>query len=103
MLFEYVNTTNYDLGRSLHIVNNRKKKIAEQKLSDAEREERIQKQAEAVERVRAAVEEAKATAITEPVVEELPKLYKTTFTVTATIQQLRDLKVYLDERNIKYE
>lgn len=103
VLFEYVNTTNYDLGRSLHIVNNRKKKIAEQKLSNAEREERIQKQAEAVERVRAAVEEAKATVITEPVVEELPKLYKTTFTVTATIQQLRDLKVYLDERNIKYE
>lgn len=102
VLFEYLNTTNYDLGRSLHIVNNRKNKIAELQKTEAERQADAEKQAEAVERVRAAVEEAKAQ-VTAPTVEETPKTFTTKFTVTGTLKQLQELKKYMDEKELKYE
>lgn len=105
VLYEFLNTTRYDLGKAISIVNTRKKAIEQQTLDGAKREEMLKKQAEAVSKVQAAAEEILQApqTITPPEIVNMPKTYKATFTVTATIQQLKELKNYLDERNIIYE
>jgi len=53
-----------------------------------------------VEHVAPQVVETKNTQVEEP---KKPQLYKTSFTVTGTAEQIKELKIYMNEKGLKYE
>lgn len=93
IMVEYKQTL--DLAQSISIVKARHEQMeaelaAKEQLAEAEKRE-----AEAVAKVEAAIEVALPT--------EAPKTYTATFTVHATMEQLKALKAFMSDNNIIFE
>lgn len=100
ILVEYQKTRN--LQQSIQTVKDRKEQLERMKVAEEER-----KAAEAEKAARAA-EVQKQIELSAPKVEkkEEPKknqMYAATFKVKGTLEQLKELKAFLEERGIKYE
>ena len=101
ILLEYNKTL--DFANSKLIVIERKKQIEEMK----KRQEELARKKEEEEKVIEAVEEVIEEEITAPElvedeVEEEQQMMVVAFQVTATVEQIRELKQWLKERNIQY-
>lgn len=100
-----------DLNASISAVNiemEREKEIAEAKQRELERAAQLAKQrklrevAQQAEKEARITEEAPAEVEREIIVEE-PKTYRSSFKVIATMQQLQELKEFMNLKGIKYE
>lgn len=93
-----------DLNASISAVNiemEREKKIAEAKQKELERiAQQAEKEAQTIEEPQV-TEETQAVA-QESVIEE-PKTYRSSFKVIATMQQLKELKEFMNLKGIRYE
>lgn len=101
ILVEYKNTLN--VAQAITTVSNRMKAIAAEK----ERKEAIRARQEAESEIVAKVETVIEEEVLAPVIVTAPiedeKLLTARFTVTTTLQKLKDLKKYLTEGEINYE
>lgn len=100
ILVEYQKTV--DLASAIQTVKTRKERLAQAKAA-----EEVRKQAEA-EKAAHAAEVEKAAELSAPKVEKKEEskkiqLYVATFKVKGTLEQLKELKSFLNERGIKYE
>ena len=100
ILVEYQKTV--DLASAIQTVKTRKERLAQAKAA-----EQARKQAEA-EKAAHVAEVEKASELSAPKVENpqakaTPKKYKATFTVIGTMEELKAVKEFLNERGIKYE
>lgn len=86
-----------DAAQAISIVQERHQRIEAEKEAQALREEQRAREAEAVAKV-----EAAAPPTVEPPI-EAEKVYRCTFTVSATKPQLRKLKEFLNQEGIRYE
>lgn len=86
-----------NMGQAVSIVRERHRRIEQERTALVAGQEVRQREAEAVSRVEAVV----------PPVVLLPpseaKIYKATFTVRGTMEQLKKLKKFMEEEGIKYE
>ena len=94
IIFEYSKTL--ELASSISIVNERKKVIEEQKKIKEVLEGRQQKQEKVIQKVEEVQQQL------EPPVED-EKEYKVKFTVVATKEKLKELKMFLENGGYKYE
>lgn len=96
ILLEY--KTNFDFAKSKLAVINRHNQINELK----EQQEKVQEQVEQEQKIEEKVEEIIAPVeIKEN--EETEEIIESTFTVKGTLKQLKELKIYLEEKGIYYE
>lgn len=92
IMVEYKRTLN--AAEAIYTVNDRHRRIEEQRKAQEARNATLQQEAEAVRRVEA---------LAPPVQVEQPKTVSCTFTVRATMEQLKKLKEFLNMEGIQYE
>lgn len=95
-----ISQTNIEIQREKQIEEQRLARIEAEKQKEQQRQEQLKKQSEVV--VDAEVDQPNLF----EEVQEKPKeekVYKSTFVVTGTIEQLKALKQFMIENNIKYE
>lgn len=96
ILLEY--KTNFDFAKSKLAVINRHQEINKLK----EQQEKVQEQVEQEQKIEEKVEEIIAP-IEIKENEEVEEIIESTFTVKGTLKQLKELKIYLEEKGIYYE
>lgn len=111
IMVEYAKT--YDLSNSLLIVDSRHKEMERERQRKEEQKARQEAAAAAAASVQQVVAEetmlqtpvARPAPVEEPIFDPFPKpaVYKATFTVTATLEQLKALKSYLIDGGYEYE
>ena len=104
VLAEYKNT--YCLSGSIITVDNRHKAIEAERIRREQMKAQQEAAQAAAQAVKQVVQEETPAAVSAPVKVEQPAeptMYKTTFTVTATIEGLKALKAFLIEGGYKYE
>lgn len=100
---------NYNLSGAILTVGNRHAEIAREQLRREQMKAQQEAAQAAAQAVKQAVQEETPAAVAAPVKVEqpaavaAPTLYQTTFTVTATIEQLKALKAFLIEGGYTYE
>lgn len=100
---------NYNLSGAILTVGNRHAEIAREQLRREQMKAQQEAAQAAAQAVKQAVQEETPAAVAAPVKVEQPAavaapvLYQTTFTVTATIEQLKALKAFLIEGGFTYE
>lgn len=97
IMAEYKQTL--DAVRSVGVVQDRHRRIEEEKAARADREEAMAREAEAVKKV-----ESFAPPVVAPAAPpEAPKMARVTFTVTDTVDRLKALKQFLVANGYQYE
>ena len=97
---------NYNLSGAIITVDNRHKAIEQERLLREQMKAKQEAVQAAMQAVKQAAQEETPAAVTAPVKVEqpaAPTMYKTTFTVTATLDGLKALKAFLIEGGYKYE
>ena len=100
---------NYNLSGAIITVDNRHKAIEAERIRREQMKAQQEAAQAAAQAVKQAVQEETPAAVAAPVKVEQPAavaapvLYQTTFTVTATIEELKALKAFLIEGGYKYE
>lgn len=100
---------NYNLSGAIISVDNRHKAIEAERIRREQMKAQQEAAQAAAQAVKQAVKEETPAAVAAPVKVEQPAavaapvLYQTTFTVTATIEELKALKAFLIEGGYKYE
>ena len=97
---------NYNLSGAMLTVDNRHKAIEAERIRREQMKAQQEAAQAAAQAVKQAVKDETPAAVAAPVKVEQPAeptMYKTTFTVTATIEGLKALKAFLIEGGYKYE
>ena len=97
---------NYNLSGAIITVDNRHKAIEAERIRREQMKAQQEAAQAAAQAVKQAVKEETPAAVAVPVKVEQPAapiMYQTTFTVTATIEQLKALKAFLIEGGFNYE
>lgn len=99
----------YNLSRAMIVVKNRHEAIEAERIRREERERQQAEQQVAVEAVTQAIESVEPPKVEAPVIEApavetaAETIYKATFTVWGTVEQLKALKAFMVEGGYKYE
>ena len=102
LLFEYLKC--FDIGKAMAIVSARLKAIEEQKKAKELAEQKEKEIEGALKIINEAAENMLPEQLAPPIVQqEQEKEYKVVFTVVATKEKLKELKIFLENGGYKYE
>lgn len=95
----------YDVSQAILLVNDRHKRMEEERQRAAADAERREREAAAEQKVAEVAQDDDALSAPEEIKEEteVEEVYTVSFRVVATADQIRELKKFLEEKGIRYE